>query len=60
MLHVKLLSEMQFKLRVRGTFELYAWEASFWKGLSSAVASRLDLLRTKSLVILATLNPRNA
>ena len=33
---------------------------SSWKRHSLAVASKLYLLRTKSLVILATLNPRKA
>ena len=47
-------------IRDRNTFELHAIEAPSWKRDSSAVASKLDLLRTKSLVILATLRPRKA
>ena len=62
MLHVKLSREDGFfdavKLQDLDTFELYALEASSWKRHSSAVASKLDLLRTKSLVILAILKPR--
>ena len=48
------------KLQDRDTFELHACEASSWKRHSSADASKLGLLRTKSLVIPAILNPRNA
>ena len=64
MLHLKLLREDGFcdsvELQDRDTFELYAWGASFWKRDSSAVASKLDLLRTKSLVILEISKPRKA
>ena len=64
MLHVKLLREDEFcdaaKSQDRDTFELYAWEASSWKRQPSEVASKLDLLRTKSLVNLAVLEPRRA
>ena len=64
MLHVKLLREDGFcdavELQDRDTFELYAWEAPTWKRHSSAVSSKLDLRRTKSLVILAIPKPRKA
>ena len=64
MVHVKLLTEDGFcdavKLQDRDTFERYVQEASTWKRHSSAVASKVDLLRTKSLIILAILNPRKA
>ena len=64
MLHVNLLREDGFcdavKLQDRGTFELYAREAPSWNRHSSAVASKLDLVRTKSLVILVILIPHEA
>ena len=62
MLHVKLLEEDGFrdavKLQDRNTFELYACEASSWKRQSSAFASKLDQLCTRSLVIFAILKLR--
>ena len=64
MLHVKLFSEDEFcdagRLQNRNTFELYAWEASSWKRHSSAVAPKLDLMRTKSLVMPEILRPPEA
>ena len=50
MLHVRLLREEGFcgaaGLQDRETFELYARQALSWKRHLSAVASKLDLLRT--------------
>ena len=64
MLHEELVRGDGFcdavKLQDRDTYELNAWEAPSWKRHSSAVASKPDLLHTKSLVILAILEPRKA
>ena len=64
MLYVKLLREDGFcdavRLKGRDALELYAWNSPSWELNSLAIASKLNLLRAKSFIILAILKPRKA